>query len=61
MKMRAKILNLIQSAREGRERDGKESGVFGVLRKAGNFQSKVSDLLEGTEAGIPKWWLAGEI
>lgn len=49
MKMRAKILNLIQSTREGQEGDWRENGMFRVLRKASNFHSNVSGLLEGTE------------
>lgn len=47
--MRAKILNLIQSTREGQEGDWRESGMFRVLREASNFHSNVSGLLEGTE------------
>lgn len=47
--MRAEILNLIQSTREGQEGDWRESGVFRVLRNMSNFHSNVSGLLEGTE------------
>lgn len=63
MKMRAKILNLIQSTREGQEGDWREHIPSAQEGKQFSQQwCNVQVCLGGlrTEAGMPKWGLAGE-
>lgn len=57
-KTRAKSWSWSRAQREGQEESWEESEVFRVLREAAMFQTYLKGLR--LEAGVPKWWLAGE-
>lgn len=62
MKTRGKILNLIQSTREGRREMERRVACSERSRGQVDFHSNVEIHSKGpsVETGTPKWWLAGE-